>query len=310
MLLIGGGGTLGNYTAQELLRQDCKVDVICLEDRASTQAQLQFYQAAANDSYLTDFLKNRYYDGIVNFIHYTSLEAYRPIHALLAAKTDHLVYLSSYRVYADLQHPITENAPLLYDTVDDDVFRATEDYAVPKTKIERFLRGESGTSNWTIVRPVISFSDRRLDVVTRSGHEILQLAQAGKVISLPEATRNLTAGLDWAGNSGKLIARVVMSDRTLGETYTVSSAQNRTWAEVADMYAELLNARFAWVSTEQYLKDKGLAECPYILKYDRLFDRAVDNTKILTATGLCSADFTPIRDGIRIELSKITGRAY
>ena len=32
VLLIGGGGTLGAYTAEELLRMNCQVDVICLED--------------------------------------------------------------------------------------------------------------------------------------------------------------------------------------------------------------------------------------------------------------------------------------
>ena len=34
-LLIAGGGTLGNYTARELLRLGAAVDVICLEDRVS-----------------------------------------------------------------------------------------------------------------------------------------------------------------------------------------------------------------------------------------------------------------------------------
>ena len=31
VLLIGGGGTLGTYTAKELLRLGHKVDIICLE---------------------------------------------------------------------------------------------------------------------------------------------------------------------------------------------------------------------------------------------------------------------------------------
>ena len=42
-----------------------------------------------------------------------------------------------------------------------------------------------------------------------------------------------------------------------------------------------------------------------MLKYDRLFDRRIDNSKILAATGLKSEDFTPLEDGIKIELEKV-----
>ena len=36
--------------------------------------------------------------------------------------------------------------------------------------------------------------------------------------------------------------------------------------------------------------------------YDRKYSREVDNSKILAATGLSSADFTSIADGLKIEL--------
>ncbi len=304
MLLIAGGGTLGRYTAQQLTADGCEADILCLEDHAP-RSGVQFIRMDATADALARFLQDRYYDGIVNFIHYTSVDAYRPVHALLSQKTDHLVFLSSYRVYADLQHPITEEAPLLLDTVDDDEFVRTEGYAVPKTQNERFIRTDSGTDNWTIVRPVISFSDLRLDIVTRSGHEVVTRTRAGQEILLPRAARGLTAGLDWAGNSGKLIARLLQNPAACGETYTVSSAQNRTWGEVASYYTECIGARFAWVDTADYLHDQGLDEMPYGLKYDRLYDRAIDNRKVLDAAGCTAADFTSIRDGIRMETDRV-----
>lgn len=306
VLLIGGGGTLGTYTAEELLKQGCKVDIICLEDNVSNNENLTFFKARADLEYLTDFLSERYYDGIVNFIHYTSVEAYKPVHKLLTDKTAQLIFLSSYRVYADEQHPLTETAPQLYDIVTEERFLNTEDYAVPKSKNEHFMRYESGTSNWTVVRPVISFSARRFDVVTESGKSIIERAKAGVPIKLPAKTKNLTAGLDWAGNSGKLIANLLFKEHTLGEAYTVSTAQNLTWGEVANMYTELIGAEFEWVSTEEYLETReDLKKNPWILKYDRLFDRYIDNSKILSATGLTSDDFVPVREGIKIELEKL-----
>lgn len=303
VLLIAGGGTLGRYTAKELLSKDCEVDVICLEDYISDNPKLRYYKANADLNYLTEFLKDKYYDGIVNFIHYISVDDYKPVHKLLCNKTDQLIFLSSYRVYADLQHPITETSPMLADVVkDDEEFLKTENYALPKARCEKFLREESGTKNWTVVRPVISFSDKRFDLVTVSGREIIDAAKSGKTILLPKAAKNLTAGLDWAGNSGKLIANLLFKKECLGEAYTVSSGQNFTWGEVADIYTRLTGVKFRWAEIEEYI---NTGHGGYILIYDRLYDRKIDNTKILKATGLKKDDFTSVEEGIKIELKNL-----
>ena len=302
VLLIAGGGTLGTYTAKELLNKGCAVDVICLEDYTSNNPKLCYHKAKADLNYLTEFLKDKYYDGIVNFIHYYVPEMYKPVHKLLTSKTDQLIFLSSYRVYAESKQPLTEEAPFLADVVEDEEFLKSEDYAVPKAICEKFLREESGTKNWTVVRPVISFSDKRFDLVTVSGHEIIDAARSGKTVILPEAAKNLTAGLDWAGNSGKLIANLLFKKECLGEAYTVSSGQNLTWGEVADIYTRLTGVNFRWADTEEYVSTGHGGNG---LFYDRLYDRAVDNTKILKATGLKKEDFTSIEDGIKIELNNI-----
>jgi nucleoside-diphosphate-sugar epimerase len=302
VLLIAGGGTLGTYTAKELLNKGCAVDVICLEDYTSNNPKLCYHKAKADLNYLTEFLKDKYYDGIVNFIHYYVPEMYKPVHKLLTSKTDQLIFLSSYRVYAESKQPLTEESPFLADVVEDEEFLKSEDYAVPKAICEKFLREESGTKNWTVVRPVISFSDKRFDLVTVSGHEIIDAARSGKTVILPEAAKNLTAGLDWAGNSGKLIANLLFKKECLGEAYTVSSGQNLTWGEVADIYTRLTGVNFRWTDTEEYVSTGHGGNG---LFYDRLYDRAVDNTKILKTTGLKKEDFTSIEEGIEIELNNI-----
>lgn len=303
VLLIGGGGTLGTYTAKELLRLGCFVDVICPEEKISDNERLRFFREYATLEFLSGLLHQNKYDGIVNFIHYTSVEDYKPFHKLLSENTGHLIFLSSYRAYADLQHPITEEAPLLLDVVkDDEGFLKTEDYALPKARCEKFLRDESETKNWTVVRPVISFSERRFDLVTVSGREIIDAARSGKTVILPERAKNLTAGLDWAGNSGKLIANLLFKKECFGEAYTVSSAQNLSWGEVAEIYTRLTGVKFRWTDTEEYV---STGHGGYILVYDRLYDRKIDNSKIIKATGLKKEDFTSIEDGIKIELKNI-----
>lgn len=298
-LMIAGGGTLGAYVTDELLRLGHCVDVICLEDQVSKNERLRFYKAKATIDYLKSLLAQTHYDGIVNFIHYNDYRDYIPYHELLSQSTEHLIFLSSYRVYADLQHPITESAPQLIDVIDDDpLFHQREDYALAKSKAERFLANNLYPKNWTIVRPVISFSDRRLDINMVTKHAVLEAAKARKPLQLPLEARNLTAGLDWAGNSGKLIAHLLFKKACIGEAYTISSAQNLTWGEVADIYSDLLHVKFEWIPAN-FPRDN------WVWRYDRIYDRKIDNAKVLAATGLASTDFTSIREGVVIELKKL-----
>ena len=299
VLLIAGGGTLGTYTAQELLRLGHWVDIICLEDKISDDPNLKFYKANATLEYLSELFEKTHYDGIVNFIHYPDYKDYIPYHELLTQNTDHLIFLSSYRIYADLQHPITESAPQLIDVIkDDDAFHQKEDYALAKSRAERFLADNPYKKNWTVVRPVISFSERRLDINMVSGREVVDAVKAGKAVVLPVEAKNLTAGLDWAGNSGKLIANLLFKKEAIGQAYTVSSAQNLKWHEVAEIYSDLLGVEFEWVNA-------SFSNDTWHWKYDRAYDRAIDNQKILKATGLKSEDFKSIKEGIIIELKKI-----
>lgn len=309
VLLIGGGGTLGEYTGAELLRLGHAVDVLCLEEKTSDNGRLTYFRQNADLSFLTSFLEHRTYDAIVNFLHYKNPADYPAVHRLLTAKTGQLVFLSSYRVYANEQVPITEEAPQLIETVKDPAFLATETYAVSKSESERYIVRESGTENWTIVRPVISFSARRLDVVTVSDRQILERTARGEVIPLPAAAKHLTAGLDWAGNSGKLMAHLLFKKEALGEAFTVSTAQNLTWGEVAAIYEETVGAKFRWVDTESFMDAfPYLRKSPWILIYDRLFDRRIDNTKIQMVTGLTAGDFSTIKAGILKELDNIAAQ--
>ena len=303
VLLIGGGGTLGTYTAKELLRLGHCVDVICLEDHVSDNERLTYYKEYATVEFLEQLFAKTYYDGIVNFLHNKNYKDYPPFHALLSRNTDHLIFLSSYRVYADLQHPITEDAPQLIDVIKDDpLFLEEETYAMSKSRSERFLADNPYPKNWTIVRPVISFSAIRMDLIMTGKTEIVDAKREGRKILLPLSAKNLTAGLDWAGNSGKLIANLLFKEETIGQAYTVSSAQNLTWGEVADIYTDVLGVEFEWTA-EDYRSDNMRALFRW--KYDRAYDRCIDNTKVLAATGLTSADFKSIREGIIIELNKL-----
>ena len=306
VLLIAGGGTLGTYAAKTLLAQNCRVDVICLEDQTSEDPRLRYFQQRITEETLPQFLEGKHYDGLINFIHYKDHREFMRVYPVLMAHTDHLIFLSSYRVYADEQHPITENAPRLLDVVKDEAFLETEDYAVPKSKCEDFLRSECAGQNWTIVRPVISFSALRLDLFMHSRHMIPEKALAGEPVLLPAYAKSLTAGLDWAGNSGKLIASLLFKPETYGETYTISSGQNLIWEQVAGLYSKLTGVEIQWVSEEAYLEKYPLTArgSNMMYYYDRKYDRRVDCSKVLKATGIRKEDLSPMEEGLKIELER------
>ena len=313
VLLIAGGGTLGTYVAEELLRLGATVEIICPEEKVADHPRLIFHRSWATDEMLRGLFAAKHYDGIVNFLHYENAEDYRKIHPLLISNTDHLIFLSSYRVYADEEHPITEDSPRLTEVVTDPDFLENEKYAVPKSKCEDYLNTERRGEPWTIVRPVISFSERRLDLLLYSGDRVVRAAASGEELLLPAMVKDFHAGLDWAGNSGKLMARLLFKEEAMGETFTVYSGHGLTWGEVAEIYQRRIGLKLLWCDEAEYLAfhtslhaSKGRM---WMWTCDRRFNRDIDCSKILRVTGLEAADFATVEEGIRRELQRLKNRS-
>ena len=311
VLLIAGGGTLGTAVSEELLRLGATVEIICPEEKISNHERLTFHQSLATEELLRSLFAKHRYDGIINFIHYKNPEDYKAIHPLLIENTDHLIFLSSYRVCADEQHPITETAPRLTEVITDPVFLENETYAVPKSVCEDYLRNERAGEPWTIIRPVISSSQYRLDLLMYGRHRVLEAVDRGEELLLPALVKDYTAGWDWAGNSGKLIAHLFFKPHTFGETYTVYSGHGMTWGEVGELYQRLTGVKLRWCSEEEYLAfHRSITEkamLSWAWKHDRRYNRDVDCSKILAATGLTRADFATPEEGLIHEL-KLLGR--
>lgn len=306
VLLIAGGGTLGTHVSNELLRLGASVDVICPEDKISNDPRLRFHQGYVSRELLDGLFAQNHYDGIVDFIHYKDPEEYKRVYSHLIENTDHLIFLSSYRVYAETSEKITEESPRLYDVETDKEFLAKENYAIPKSICEDYLRTERKGEHWTIVRPVISFSHTRLDLLLYTGTEILKAVESGRPLLMPKTVKDHGAGIDWAGNSGKLIANLLFKPHTYGETYTVYSNHGATWGDIAKAYEEVTGVEIVWGEEQDYVATLPFAKKPWLKDmwyHDRCYDRWIDGSKIIAATGLTQSDFASIADGIRHELA-------
>lgn len=307
VLLVAGGGTLGTYVTDEMVSRGVHVDVICLEDYESSN-MVTYYREKVTLEYIQKFLDGKTYAAIVDFLHYVEINDYEKVYNLYSKHTEQIVLLSSYRVYADEEHPIVEDSPTWLDVDVDKDFLENETYALPKLRCERFLKS-CPKKNWTIVRPVISFSDKRFDLFMYSGSTILTKINNKEKIILPQEAKNIVAGIDWAGNSGRLIGKLLMNEKAMGEAFTISSGHNITWGDFADIYSEVLGADIVWGSMDEFIKyGPDMKWNKWGLKYDRMLERLVDASKVMSVTGMKKEDFKPIKEALAYEFDKVKRR--
>lgn len=311
ILVLGGTGAMGVYLVPALLNMGYAVDVVSLDDVQSTNPALTYTVGNAKDEAFIRPILERGYDGIVDFMLY-STELFKARYELLLKNTAHYIYLSSYRVYADEQHPITEEAPRLLEASDDAEMLATDTYALAKAKQEDILT-QSNFRNWTIIRPAITFSKFRYQLVTMEANAIVRRARDGKKLLLPEPARYAQATMTWAGDVAKMISRLLFNPQAYGERFTVSTAEHNTWETVASYYRELIGLEVVWIDEGDFLRivspDHPMRDARWQLEYDRMYDRIVDNSKVLRVCGLKQSDFTTLRDGLARELAALPADA-
>ena len=310
VLLIAGTGTLGASAYPELVKLGYHVDVISLEDYASVTPRLDFIKARADLDYLKSFFAERgRYAAVVDFIHTPDVELLKRRMDVILANTDQFVYLSSYRTYADLERVVTETTPQWLDVTKDPKFLAEDDYAIPKAKGERYLTS-LGVKNWTIIRPIISFTHFRLDLVTVGAYAILYRTAAGKKIPLPAEVKDKHCGVTWGGNTGLQIAHLIGNEKAFGEAFTLGTDEGLTWGDVARFYEELAGAEFAWIPAKDYLEiaTPNTYMDAQMIWTDRNLDRSVDFSKVMRVTGLPRERFMSCRDAIAHELAFLSER--
>lgn len=304
VFLMGGTGAMGRYLIPCLLRDGWTVDVLALDTLPIEDPHLTYYVGdAKNPETVSDFLQNDY-DAIVDFMTYHT-ERFAEWHEMLLSATRHYIYLSSYRVYANEEQPVRETSPRLLEASADEAFLASDDYSLYKARGEDILKS-SRFRNWTAIRPAITYSSRRFQLVTLEMPLVVGRALMGKKVVLPEAARQVQATMSWAGDVAAMIAGLLLREDAFGETFSVCTAEHHTWGEIAEYYHRLIGLEAVWAKTEDFIKAiDGDQVNLWQLQYDRLFDRVMDNSKILRFLGWQQSDLMPLFDGLRLELEQL-----
>ena len=118
VLVLGATGAMGQYLVPRLAAMGYRVDGVSIDDKTDNIPNVNYIKANAKDRAVLQQLLANSYDGIVDFMIYNSgeLPYFLP---LLPEHTDHYIYLSSYRVYDNKEHPVRETSPRLIDSSDD-----------------------------------------------------------------------------------------------------------------------------------------------------------------------------------------------
>lgn len=235
VLAIGGSGAIGTYLVPELISLGYAVDVVSLDDCISNNKMLKYIKTDAKSfDVMSEIIKNDY-DAIVDFMWYKTRDEFESFLPLYLNNTAHYIFLSAYRVYADEEHPIRETSPRIYDVTKSRELLNSGDYCIYKAESEDFLRDGEFT-NWTIVRPTITYSKRRFQLVTLECDIVIKRMLEGKTILLPDGAMQKMATMSWAGDVGKMISRLVLNKAAQRQIYSVCTSECHTWEEIAQMY--------------------------------------------------------------------------
>ncbi|NLB40755.1 MAG: hypothetical protein GX815_00555 [Clostridiales bacterium] len=132
---------------------------------------------------------------------------------------------------------ITEASPRLLDVSQDKNYLGWEEieYSLYKARQEDVLRA-SYFGNWTIVRPAITFSKFRYQLVTLEANVVIHRAMNKLPVLLPEEALPVQGTMSWAGDVAKMLSRLILNSRAYKETYTLATSEHNSWQEIADYY--------------------------------------------------------------------------
>lgn len=301
ILLLGGTGAIGKYLQRACLKRGHKVFVTTRGNQFSSDSDVTYIKGNARDfRFVSDVLKGTRFDAVVDFMVYESAEFRGRVGHYLQS-TGHYVFVSSYRVFSDTSNvPITETTPRLLEVSHDSEYLRSDEYALAKARQEDFLCAQ-GKSNWTIVRPSITYAENRLQFGCLEAAWFVPRAIEGLPVVIPDSMLGRQTTMTWAGDVAEMLAAILLNSAALGTDFNITGADARSWSEIGEIYRDVIGLQVLPVSVQDYL---SLGLNRYQVLYDRMFDRVCDNTKIIEATGIDPATMTKPEYGIRESLGK------
>jgi nucleoside-diphosphate-sugar epimerase len=281
ILVLGGTGAMGKHLVQ-LLSNGKEEVVVTSRQVCPSENRVKYIQGNAQDIKFLQEILQEHWDVIIDFMVYTTIIFKERANLLLNATTQY-IFLSSARVYGNIEQSLSEASPRLLESSDDKEFLATDEYALAKARQEDILHS-SGCKNWTIIRPYITYSENRLQLGVFEKEEWLYRVLHNKTIifstDILTKTTTLTYGLDVAIGIMAIIGR----SEALGEIYHITVNEQTTWGDILNIYLTVLTKyignkpKIMLLDLDNFLRLETNKYSSVL--YDRLFNRVFDCSKI------------------------------
>lgn len=282
ILVLGGTGAMGIHLVSLLAESSENEIYVTSRKERESRGNIHYIQGDGHNSSFIENLLAANFDVIIDFMAYVT-EEFSCRYEKFLDNVGQYVFLSSSRVYADSEKPITENSPRLLDASDDEEYLATDEYALSKARQEDLLFN-SHNKNWTVIRPYITYAENRLQLGILEKENWLFRALGGKTIvfsrDIAERRTTLTYGRDVARG----IASIIGEQNALGEAFHITQPKSLKWGEIWDIYKPEIE-KYIGTGPKILFSDmevfSGLfPHSKYQIKYDRLFNREFDSSKI------------------------------
>lgn len=289
-LILGGTGAMGVPLVKNLMLEDeSKIYVTSRSQREDVLVdgfvKVHYLQGDAHDIvFLSEIFKNFTFDVVVDFLTY-DLENFSSNIGLILGHTARYIFLSSSRVYANSDGPITEDSPRLLEICTDAEYIQINDYPIKKAKEENLLF-TSPHKNWTIIRPYLTYNDYRLQLGVYEKEQWLFRALLGKTVLFPKVMADKYTTLTHAEDVVACICKLINSSNTYANVYQIMTSETMTWKNIINIYTEAIEDVTGVKPIFEYIDDYQeiieLLPVKYVLEYDRLFNRSFNNRKLLS----------------------------
>lgn len=297
ILVLGGTGAMGKALVPILATQGHTVTVTSRKPH-SAQQMITYLCGNPHEQAFFEHLIRQHWDAIVDFMVYDTEEFAMKLPHLLAA-TQHYIFLSSSRVYADAKDVIREDCQRLLDAPPDPAYLSTKEYALEKARAENLLH-TSEKRNWTIVRPYITYNSNRLQLgVLEKESWLLRALEGRSIVFARDIAEHLTT-LTYGGDVAAVMAELIGNTKAMGECVHITSEETACWQDILDIYLDVLEKHIGTRPHVVYTKTSAKQAKHWgsyaQIYYDRLYDRRFSNQK---ATALCGLHkYTPLREGL------------
>jgi len=310
ILILGGTGAMGKPLVDILAeKKDAHICVTTRSKRENKGNIKYIVGNARDDEFMKHILKSNDWDVIIDFMAYSTKEFERRYESFLE-NCKQYVFISSCRVYAKSDAPITEKTDRLLDVCKDAAYLNTDEYALSKARQENLLF-ESEKKNFTIIRPSITYNSHRLQLGVLEKEHWLYRAMHGRTIvfskDIADKLTAMTTGYDVA----LAIANVIGEETALGEVFHITSPNSYKWSDVLKIYIDVLEE---CTGKKQKVLFTEKSTCfnvgwnMYQIIYCRYFNRTFDNSKI--SEYYDARKFQELRSGIRQCLSEFLSNPH